>query len=30
MALDFGWSNEEILVILQKKLGIKEKQADEY
>ena len=30
MALDFGLSNEEILATLQKKLGIKEKQADEY
>ena len=30
MALDFGYSNEEILTTLQDKLGIKEKQADEY
>lgn len=28
--LDVGYSNEEILFILQKKLGIKEQQADEY
>ena len=30
IALDSGYSNEEILIILQKKLGIKEKQAEEY
>ena len=30
MALDFGYSNEEILETLQKRLGIKEKQANEY
>ena len=30
IALDFGYSNEEILTTLQKKLGIKEQQADEY
>ena len=30
IALGSGYSNEEILATLQKKLGIKEKQADEY
>ena len=30
IALGSGYSNEEILAILKQKLGIKEKQADEY
>jgi len=30
MTLDFGYSNEEILATLQKKLGVTKQQAEEY
>ena len=30
MALDFGYSNEEILATLQRKLGVTKQQAEKY